>query len=91
MRTREKDKNIIKPYVKHVKITEANYEEIKRMNKYMVNKLNEGKAKKYHMKNQPLGRIISLLIMEHKTKTDYINIRKRNRKFIQHNIEGNNG
>jgi tetrahydromethanopterin S-methyltransferase subunit G len=82
MKIREEDKIIIKKYIKHIMITEDDYNKLKSLNENMVKQLNSGKPKKYQNRAQPVGRIISLLLKEHKTKTDYITIRRKQVKLL---------
>jgi hypothetical protein len=77
MRTRDEDKKFIQKYTKHIKVTVDDYIDLKKINQYVVARFNENIQPKYRMQNQPIGRIVTLLLKEHETKKDYINMKRK--------------
>ena len=74
MRTREEEKS---KYIKYIRVTEDDFKELNKLNKYVVKNFNEGLPIKYQMGNQPIGKIVTLLLKEHDTKKDYINAKRK--------------
>ena len=82
MKIREEDKKIIKNYIKQIAVTEDDYNKLKSINKKMIEDLNKGKPKIYQNRSQPIGRLITLLLKEHKSKVDNITIRRKEVKLV---------